>query len=105
MNTLQYLADKASKDDYLFSLLYELEIDYSHYIMKDKYYDKKITSLKVDHLLRFSDILCRSNIIEHRNLSLKIISLILEFEEYKSNDYVKMVCINTLVKLGNFPLT
>lgn len=103
MNTLQYLADKASKDDYLFSLLYELEIDYSHYIMKDKYYDKKITSLKIDHLLRFSDILCRSNIIEHRNLSLKIISLILEFEEYKSNDYVKMVCINTLVKLGNFP--
>lgn len=33
MNALQYLADKAGNDEYLSLLLYELEVDYSHYIV------------------------------------------------------------------------
>ncbi|MBS5126604.1 MAG: DEAD/DEAH box helicase [Clostridium sp.] len=103
MNALQYLADKAGNDEYLSLLLYELEVDYSHYIVNDLNHIKLITSLKLGHLLRFADILCRSMNSEHRNLSLKIISLLLEFQDYKKDDYVKLICINTLVKLGNFP--
>ena len=98
MNALQYLADKAGNDEYLSLLLYELEVDYSHYIVNDLNHIKLITSLKLGHLLRFADILCRSMNSEHRNLSLKIISLLLEFQDYKKDDYVKLICINTLVK-------
>ena len=54
-------------------------------------------------MLRFSDILCRSENSEHRNLSLKIVSLLLELENVGKSKYFKMIAANTLVKLGNFP--
>ncbi len=101
-NIIQKLADKTNNDEYLKKLIYKLEQNYSLRIINN---NSKITlsEFELNNLLRFSDILCRSNNPKHRNLSLKIISLILEFNELKNLEYVKAIATNTLIKLGNFP--
>lgn len=66
-------------------------------------YKLTLTESEIDHLLRFSDILCRSKKSHHRNLSLKIISLLLELKEIRQKKYFRVIATNTLVKLGNFP--
>lgn len=99
---IQKLADKAYKDDYLYELIYLLEKVYSSQIVNCKK-NINILEIELNNLLRFSDILCRSTNPKHRNISLKIISLLLEIDEYNKLDYVKFIATNTLIKLGNFP--
>lgn len=53
--------------------------------------------------MRFTDILCRSSKYEHKNLSLKIVSLVYEFKELLEDKFIKLSTINVLTKLGNFP--
>lgn len=53
--------------------------------------------------MRFADILCRSSEAEHKNLSLKIVSLVYEFKELLQNQFIKLSIMNVLTKLGNFP--
>lgn len=65
--------------------------------------DLKLTENEINTLLRFSDILCRSKRGEHKNLSLKIISLLLELEDVNQLEYFQIFATNTLVKLGIFP--
>lgn len=102
MRVIQKMADRAFRDPYLKELMHKLESDYcdNFFIQNDKV---KLFEIEIEHLLRFSDILCRSENSEHRNLSLNIVSLLLELENVGKSKYFKMIAANTLVKLGNFP--
>ena len=102
MNIMQKLSNKAYEDPYLRNLIHKLETDYCR-----KFYTNSswlmLNEKEILHLLRFSDILCRSEESMHRNLSLKIISLLLELEDVSTSEYFRIIAANTLVKLGNFP--
>jgi len=102
MKVIQKMADRAFIDPYLKELMHKLESDYcgKYFVQNDKV---NLFEIEIEHLLRFSDILCRSENSEHRNLSLKIVSLLLELENVGKSKYFKMIAANTLVKLGNFP--
>lgn len=102
MSIIQKMSDKAYKDDYLINLIHKLEINYCSKFSNITNINP-LTDEEIEHLLRFSDILCRSKDSKHRNLSLKIISLLLELKDNKTYEYFKVIAINTLVKLGNFP--
>lgn len=102
MNITQKMSNKAYEDPYLKNLIYKLETQYCR-----KFYttmsQPMLNEREILHLLRFSDILCRSKESKHRNLSLKIISLLLELEDINTSEYFRTIATNTLVKLGNFP--
>lgn len=102
ISVIQKMSNKAFKDEYLNTLLYKLEENYSNKICNSTF-NLTLTEKEINHLLRFSDILCRSTNSQHRNLSLKIISLLLELEEVRKIEYFGVIATNTLVKLGNFP--
>lgn len=102
MNIMQKMSNRAYEDPYLRSLIHKLETDYCR-----KFYTNSsqlmLNEKEILHLLRFSDILCRSEESMHRNLSLKIISLLLELDDVNTSEYFRIIAVNTLVKLGNFP--
>jgi helicase conserved C-domain protein len=102
MNVMQKMSNRAYEDPYLRNLIHKLETDYCR-----KFYTNSsqlmLNEKEILHLLRFSDILCRSEENMHRNLSLKIISLLLELEDVSTSEYFRIIATNTLVKLGNFP--
>ena len=102
MNIIQKMSNRAYKDPYLRNLIYKLETDYCR-----KFYTNsnqlRLNNKEILHLLRFSDIFCRSKERIHRNLSLKIISLLLEIKDISTSEYFRTIAANTLVKLGNFP--
>ena len=96
------MSNRAYKDPYLRNLIYKLETDYCR-----KFYTNsnqlRLNNKEILHLLRFSDSLGRSKESIHRNLSLKIISLLLEIKDISTSEYFRTIAANTLVKLGNFP--
>lgn len=96
------MSNRAYEDPYLKNLIHKLETDYCRrfYINSSQL---MLNEKEILHLLRFSDILCRSEKSIHRNLSLKIISLLLELEDINTSEYFRAIAANTLVKLGNFP--
>ena len=102
MKIIYKLATRAFEDKYLHKLIYKLEKNFSNRFI-DKNCDIDLLDVEIDHLLRFADILCRSKDGKHRNLSLKIISLLFELKEIKDSTNFKIIATNTLVKLGNFP--
>lgn len=102
ISVIQKMADRAFTDKYLKSLLHKLEENYANRIYNATF-NLTLTEKEINNLLRFSDILCRSKNSQHRNLSLKIISLLLELEEIRNMEYFGIIATNTLVKLGNFP--
>jgi putative helicase domain-containing protein len=102
MNIMQKMSNRAYEDPYLNNLIYKLETDYCRKLYEGSN-QLLLSETEILHLLRFSDILCRSGESKHRNLSLKIISLLLEFNEVNSTEYFRIIAANTLVKLGNFP--
>lgn len=99
---MQKMSNRAYEDPYLRNLIHKLETDYCR-----KFYTNSsqlmLNEKEILHLLRFSDILCRSEKSIHRNLALKIISLLLELEDVSTSEYFRIIAANTLVKLGNFP--
>ncbi|MFR9302362.1 MAG: DEAD/DEAH box helicase [Fenollaria massiliensis] len=101
-NFITELSEKAFNDEYLISLIYNLEKNYCNKLL-DKEFIIKLTEEELYDLMRFSDILCRSSKDEHKNLSLKIVSLIYEFKELLEDEFIKLSIINVLTKLGNFP--
>ena len=102
MNIMQKMSNRAYGDPYLKNLIHKLEIDYCRKFYKNSS-QLILNEKEVLYLLRFSDILCRSEESIHRNLSLKIISLLLELEDINASEYFRVIAANTLVKLGNFP--
>ncbi len=83
-------------------MIYKLEKSYSGMFFDNLNRDL-LTETEKNNLLRFADILCRSEKSNHRNISLKIISLFLELENMKEDEYFLAIATNIMVKLGNFP--
>ncbi len=102
MTIIQKMSERAFSDNYLKNLMHKLENVYCNELCKGLS-NVAINDKEINHLLRFSDILCRSENSQHRNLSLKIISLLLEIEDIKKMEYFRIIATNILVKLGNFP--
>ena len=102
MSIIQKMSKKAFEDVYLKDLLHKLEENYCNRLCYDDF-QLTINNKEINHLLRFSDILCRSEDSKHRNLSLKIISLLQEINEISNMEYFQIIATNVLVKLGNFP--
>jgi superfamily II DNA or RNA helicase len=101
MTFLNKLVNKAFNDPYLLALLVKLEKQYAnHFIGKIVEVHDFIEKEYLD-LLRFADILCRSEKYEARNMAYKIISLLHVF--YSEDQMFKLQAYNVLIKLGNFP--
>ncbi|MDT0160675.1 DEAD/DEAH box helicase [Bacillus sp. AG4(2022)] len=100
MSFIKELAKKAINDQYLKSLIFKLEYMYGDYFASNTV-NNPLNEKEYTDLLRFSDILCRSNITEAKNLAYKIISLLYNF--YSEDKFFKMQAATVLVKLGNFP--
>ena len=94
------LAFDVVEDTYFKRLLLELNNDYSNYVI----HKSNITSIKnksLSDIYRFADILSNSEIEEHKNVSLKIMSHLQVFYE---EDTTYNVYLNAILsKLGNFP--
>lgn len=52
-------------------------------------------------MLRFADILSRSEISLNKNIALKIVSTL--YDDYKENETYQLFAQSTMLKLGNFP--
>lgn len=100
MSFLEELAKKALNDHYLESLMNKLEKQYGYNFVGNSINDP-LSDKEYADLLRFGDILCRSDKTEARNLSYKIISLLYNF--YSEDKFFKLHAATVLVKLGNFP--
>lgn len=96
---IEILNDLATKDDYLFSLLRKIQLNYGKRLFKLEY--ESLSQKEFLDILRFSDILCRSENSNNRNIALKIISTL--YDEYKDELRYKLFSKNVLIKLGNFP--
>lgn len=94
------LASDVVEDAYFKRLFLELNNDYSNFVI----HKKNMTSIKaklLSDIFRFADILSNSEIEEHKNLSLKIMSHLQVFYE---EDTTYNVYLNAILsKLGNFP--
>lgn len=100
MTFLNRLVDRALMDPYLKLLLEKSEKQYADYFMGNS---RLPTLSEKEYLdfLRFSDILCRSDRYEAKNIAYKIISLLYVF--YSGDQMFKLQAYNVLIKLGNFP--
>lgn len=101
-NFITKLSNKAYNDEYLITLIYQLEKNYCNKLL-DEDFTIQLSYKELFDLMRFADILCRSSKDEHKNLSLKIVSLVYEFKELLENEFIRLSTINVLTKLGNFP--
>ena len=102
MSVIQKMSNEAFEDNYLKTLLHKLEENFCNRLFNDDF-QLTLSDTEINHLLRFADILCRSEQSKHRNLSLKIISLLQEIKEISNMEYFQIIATNVLVKLGNFP--
>lgn len=100
-NFITKLSNKAYNDEYLITLIYQLEKNFCNKLL-DQDFTIKLSYKELFDLMRFSDILCRSSKDEHKNLSLKIVSLVYEFKELLEDEFIRLSIINVLTKLGNF---
>ncbi len=101
MTFLNKLVDRALKDPYVSTLIKKLEKQYAIHFISSNTVIQSLTEKEYLDLLRFADILCRSEKYEARNKAYKIISLLHVF--YSDDQMFKLQAYNVLVKLGNFP--
>ncbi|MEK4451014.1 DEAD/DEAH box helicase [Paenibacillus sp. FSL L8-0506] len=101
MTLLNKLVDRALHDPYMSGLLNKLEKQYASYFISGKVKIHNLTEKEYLDLLRFADILCRSEKYEARNIAYKIVSLLHVF--YNDDQMFKLQAYNVLIKLGNFP--
>lgn len=100
MNFIEKLAKKTDNDEYFCNIYNKLEIKYSNKIIKGTV-NEELTTKEFHDLLRYADILCRSEESTYRQKAYKIISLLNEF--YNDNIEFKTFAETILIKLGNFP--
>lgn len=96
---MAWLNSRAIEDSYLYELLSESQIRYGDNLLGIS--KKAMNKKRFLDLLRFADILSRSEKAQNRNISLKIISLL--YDEFKENKTFQLVSKSVLIKLGNFP--
>ena len=99
MTWLESLVSRALHDPYLNELTRKLECKYAYRFL---YREDRInlSEKEFDDVLRFADILSRSNEAEGRNKAYKIISLL--YDGYKDNRQFQYYANSILTKLGNF---
>ncbi|MFJ6413212.1 DEAD/DEAH box helicase [Terribacillus saccharophilus] len=100
MSFLNELAQKALCDPYLDSLIHKIEMIYGFDFAGEEI-NGSLKEKEYTDLLRFSDILCRSDLTQARNLAFKIVSLLYNF--YSEDRFFKLQAATVLTKLGNFP--
>lgn len=101
MTLLSKLINKALQDPYLLNLITKIEYAYSNYFIGNNFSKDLPSEKEYIDLLRFADILSRSELAEARNYSYKIISLLFTF--YADDHLFKAQSANVLTILGNFP--
>ena len=99
MNIFDKLFLKSINDEYFEELYYKAELVYANTFFQVDC--RKLDDKEVVDLLRFSDILSRSNNVEAQNKAYKIISLLVD--DYKDEVFFRTVANSVFVKLGNFP--
>ena len=102
MNFIEELTEEALCDEYLIYLITKIEKSYGEFLFNS------ICSSSIDEkefydLMRFTDILSRSNNSKAKNLVLKIIALCNELPNIKENPDFKTFASSALIKMGNFP--
>ena len=93
------LNEKAISDNYLYRLLEKIQYKYGVELLSENAIS--LTDREFLNVLRFADILSRSNLALNRNIALKIVSTLYDF--YKENVVYQLFAQNVMVKLGNFP--
>lgn len=93
------LNEKAISDSYLYRLLEKIQYKYGVELLSEN--AVSLTDREFLNVLRFADILSRSNLALNRNIALKIVSTLYDF--YKENEVYQLFAQNVMVKLGNFP--
>ena len=101
MNFIEELTKEALGDKYLTSLVTKLEKSYGNFLFTNDYLS--IDDKEFYDLMRFTDILSRSNNSKAKNLVLKIIALCNELPNIKENPDFKIFASSALIKMGNFP--
>lgn len=99
MTWLETMVSRALQDSYLNELTGKLELKYAHIFLYQRD-DIVLTEKEYDDILRFADILSRSNEAEGRNKAYKIISLL--YDAYKDDRQFQYYANSILTKLGNF---
>ena len=99
MTWLETMVSRALQDSYLNELTGKLELKYAHIFLYQRD-DIILTEKEYDDILRFADILSRSNEAEGRNKAYKIISLL--YDAYKYDRQFQYYANSILTKLGNF---
>lgn len=102
MDFIEELSQDALVDDYLNQLIYKLDVSNFKHLFKIKEIEE-ISDKEFHDSLRFADILSRSEMPDARNISLKIIGLLLENPKYKLDKTLKLFAASVMMKLGNFP--
>lgn len=93
------LNNKALEDGYLYKLLKKIQFNYGVYLFNSS--PLQLTQKEFLDILRFSDILSRSDTPLNRNIALKIVSTL--FDAYQGNEIYQFFAQNTMIKIGNFP--
>lgn len=99
MTWLETIICRAISDPYLDELTRKLELKYAHIFLYNKD-DIVLNEKEYNDILRFADILSRSNKPNCRNKSYKIISLL--YDTYKDDEQYRYFANSILTKLGNF---
>lgn len=99
MKWLEAMVRRALNDLYLDELTRKLEYKYAHIFLYQKD-DILLTEKEFDDVLRFADILSRSDKADGRNKAYKIVSLL--YDVYKDNMQFQYYANSILTKLGNF---
>lgn len=100
MNLIEKICSSTDTDEYFNSIFSKLEMKYFNKILKSTE-TIDITPKEYYDLIRYADILCRSEKSKYRQISYTILSLLNEF--YKDDEEFKVFAEAILVKLGNFP--
>lgn len=100
MNIFKQLSDEILNDDYFYKLFSKAELLAANSFFQKENLDSLDDKEYID-LLRFADILSRSQEPTSQNKAYKIISLL--FDDYKDDKYFKIFAESILIKLGNFP--
>lgn len=100
MSIIDELAVKAVNDEYFIKLYRKIEkIYFEKFIKKNDFME--LTEKEISNVLRFSEILCRSENYEYKNRAFKIVSIL--YELYGDKEEIRIIINSILVKLGNFP--
>lgn len=99
MKYIDELAKQALEDEYLHELFFKIEQIQAEIFFQIETQD--IDEKELFDLLRFADILSRSELDEAKNKAYKIISLL--FDKYNGNAVFQTFANSIMVKLGNFP--